>query len=372
MRYFLMAFLSLAVVGHAFADDYPERAQDETIVETVLRLENFDLNSSEKGKTAVLRYLRHNPGSERFFELVNKYDIPEAGPMLIDLAAEKPTETEGVEATRLLISYGKMKLLQDAIAGSDQQASGVITAMGLSGRKEVVEVAAPIMLDKKRPLAVRSAAAIAVGRHANGQKLLLAHVENKELPEDLQFTVGNVLRASTDVKIRDAANELLPLPATADAKPLPPLTELVKTSGDAQAGKTIFAEKGTCAKCHKVHGQGKEIGPDLSEIGSKLTREAMFVAILDPSAGISHNFESYQAFLVDGTVFTGVKVSETDDTVTLKSAEGIERAIPQDDIDELFKQKISLMPADLQKLMTAEELVNVVSYLESLKKQPAQ
>ena len=355
------------------ADDYPERAQDATIVETVLRLENFDLNSSEKGKTAVLRYLQHNLGSEKFFELVKKYPLEEATPLLLKLAAREPTETAEVEATRLLLQAGKLDALNEVIAGNDQAAVAVITAMGLSGRKDVSTVLQPIMLEAKRPLAVRRAAAIALGRLPGGTDLLLGRASKGQLPKDLHFTVGNILRASPDVKVRAVADEYLPLPATAGAEPLPPLAELVKRAGDAKQGAEIFRTKGTCAKCHKVFDEGKEIGPDLSEIGSKLTREAMYVAILDPSAGISHNFETYQAILDDGTFFTGLKISETDEAVTLRSAEGIQREIPQAEIDELIRQKISLMPADLQKLMTADELVDVVAYLASLKKkEPAE
>ena len=84
----LAAIPILLLVVSARADDYPQQAQDATIVETVLRLENFDLNTSEKGKSAVLRYSEHNPGSDRFFELLRKYDIAEAGPILVKLAGE--------------------------------------------------------------------------------------------------------------------------------------------------------------------------------------------------------------------------------------------------------------------------------------------
>ena len=367
VRLLILAF-TVASSYVAFADDYPERTQDETIVETVLRLENFDLNTSEKGKTAVLRYLRHNVGSERFFELLKKYELPDASPLLLELVVEQPGDTAGVEAARMLISSEHTKELEKAIRESDNKAVAIITALGLSGRKEALPMIAPLVLEAKQPLSVRSAAANAIGRLPGGDGFLLARATKQQMAKDLEFTVGNILRASPDENIRAAAEKILPLPATADAKPLPPLVELVKRNGNADLGRKIFTTKGTCAKCHKVAGEGKEIGPDLSEIGSKLTREAMFVAILDPSAGISHNYESYQAILDDGTFFTGLKISETDDAVTLKSAEGIERSIPMEQIDELFKQKISLMPANLQQLMTADELVDVVTYLQTLKK----
>ena len=55
----------------------------------------------------------------------------------------------------------------------------------------------------------------------------------------------------------------------------------------------MFHTTGTCIQCHQVNGLGKEVGPNLSEIGKKLTKQALFESILYPSAGISHNFETW-------------------------------------------------------------------------------
>ena len=64
----------------------------------------------------------------------------------------------------------------------------------------------------------------------------------------------------------------------------------------------VFNTVGTCSKCHKVSGAGKEVGPDLSEIGDKLSREDIYVAILNPNAAVSHNYETYSLLDVDGRV----------------------------------------------------------------------
>ena len=130
----------------------------------------------------------------------------------------------------------------------------------------------------------------------------------------------------------------------------------------------IFQTVGTCNKCHKVLGKGKEVGPDLSEIGSKLSREAMYVSILNPSAAVSHNFETFSILTLDGLAITGLLISETDDAVTLRNSEGIDKTIDQDDIEIFKKQKTSLMPEDLQKLLTVEQLVNLVEYTLTLRK----
>ena len=149
---------------------------------------------------------------------------------------------------------------------------------------------------------------------------------------------------------------------------MPPVAELVKRSGDAARGKELYATTGSCAKCHKVKGEGKEVGPDLSEIGSKLSKEAMYVSILDPSAGVSVNYETWLIRTLDGTVLSGILVSQTDEVVELKTAESIVHKLRKEEIEAMKKQAISLMPADLQKQLQAQDLVDIVEYLTTLTK----
>jgi putative heme-binding domain-containing protein len=365
-----LCLLSVAAIGAPSAragDDYPERAADEIVVEAVLRLERFDLNSSEKAKAAVRRFVQHNPGSPQFFELVRKFRLREAAPLLMKLAIERSADTEGVESARLLLTQYGESVIAGALASDGETTENLVAAMGLTGEAEVVKWLMPLVTNAERSAAIRTAAVRAAGRHPQGERELLKLVTAGELSDELKFAAANILHASADASIRDAAAKLLPLPAAANAEPLPPLAELIKMTGDAVRGREVFRTVGTCANCHTVAGEGKQVGPDLTEIGSKLSREAMFVSILDPSAGISHNFETYQAVLDSGTFLSGVKLSETDEAVTLKSAEAIVRTLPRDSIEDLTKLTISLMPADLQKAMTVEQLVDVVEYLMTLK-----
>ncbi len=134
-------------------------------------------------------------------------------------------------------------------------------------------------------------------------------------------------------------------------------------------GEIVFATIGTCAKCHVVNGQGKDVGPNLSEIGAKLSRPAIYESILFPSAAISHNFAAYTVVLANGNVVTGLLVSRTADSIAVKGNDAITRTYKMSEVDEVKEQSVSLMPADLQKAMTADDLVNVVEYLTTLKPQ---
>ena len=176
------------------------------------------------------------------------------------------------------------------------------------------------------------------------------------------------LHGSKHKNIREKAQELFPIAQSKDAKPLPAMKQLVKRTGNVANGKKVFENAGTCAKCHVVAGKGIEVGPDLSEIGSKLTKPAMYESILFPSAGISHNYENWMVLKEDGRSITGVLISETETEIQLKDDKGIKHVIPAAQIDEKKKQRLSLMPEDLHKEITQKELVDLVEYMMSLKK----
>jgi putative heme-binding domain-containing protein len=362
-------FLATASDVSRGEDDEAQRAKDAVIVRTLQRLPGIDLSTKPEAKAALLRHLATIQGTDAYFELIEKFKLRDASSELLRLATEQAESTPGVRAARLLVQFGEQELLVKAIRDPDvATAAKIVTVLGLLADAKSNDLLAPLVTNPELPLAVRSAAVAGLGRNAPGQKVLLTIVEQDKLPADTQFAAANALLSSPDEAIRVAAAKRLSLPAAAGGEPLPPVSELVTRSGDAARGKTLFASVGTCAKCHKVLGEGKDVGPDLSEIGSKLSKEAMYVSILDPSAGVSFNYETYVARTLDGTTLSGILVSQTDDSVELKTAESIVHKLNRDDIEALKKLPTSLMPADLQKQLKADDLVDIVEYLMSLKK----
>jgi len=365
----LLALFVAVCTSAAAAQDDAQRAKDALIVRTLLRLPGVDLSQKPEAKAALLRYLEGEKGTEKYLEIVEKFSLRDTNDELLRLAVEQSEGTLGVKAAGLLFKFGERELLAKAIGDADPaKGANVIGVLGLLADAKTNDLLSPLVTDGQKPLAIRAAAVAAVGRNAPGQKWLLATVEQGKLPMDLKFAAANVLLSSADDAIKAAAGKHLALPATAGGEPLPPIAELVKRSGDAARGKELFATTGTCAKCHKVKGEGKEVGPDLTEIGSKLSKEALYLSILDPSAGVSFNYETWAVRTLDGTVLSGILVSQTDDAIELKTAEAIIHKLARDDIDQMKKQTISLMPADIQKLLKSQDLVDIVEYLVTLKK----
>ena len=71
---------------------------------------------------------------------------------------------------------------------------------------------------------------------------------------------------------------------------------------------------------------------------------------------------------MSGNVLSGVLVSQTGEVVILKTKEAIEKTVKKEDIELMQKSETSLMPADLVKTMTQEQLADIVEYLVTLKK----
>ncbi len=367
----LPLFALFVAILPAAAQDDAQKAKDALIVRTLLRLPGIDLSQRPEAKAALLRHLRTLQGREQFVEIAGQFQLRETKDELLRLAIEQGDGALGVKAAGLLVKLDERELIAKALADPEaSKAARLVTALGLLADAKTNDWLLPLVTDLQKPLEVRTSAVAALARNAPGQKQVLALVEQGKLPEDCKFAAANALLASPDEAIRTVASRHLSLPVAAGGEPLPPIAELVKRSGDATRGRELFfGMVAACAKCHKVGGEGKEVGPDLSEIGSKLSKEALYLSILDPSAGVSFNYETWLVRDFDGTVLTGVLVSQTDAEIELKTAEAIVHKLRRDDIEQMKKSATSLMPADLQKQLKAQDLVDLVEYLTTLKKE---
>lgn len=358
-----------AVMTAAEDVEAPLDPKDKLIVETVLRLKGFNLESSPPARAAVVRFLHARLGTTQSFDLIERFKPAEIAPDLAAFSLKHADRTEGVRSAELLFAMDQQeRLLAIAQGDDDAQSIAAIGLIGRSGGGRATALLLPIVTSVDATMDRRIAALTAAGRHVDGQRPIMELVKQNALPDDLKFAAANVLLSSENEVIAAEAGKYLSLPETADSQPLPPVAELAKRRGDVAAGASVFGQPGTCGQCHKIHAEGKEVGPDLSEIGSKLSREAMLVAILDPSAAISHNFETYVLLTDDGTAITGLLISQTDAEITLRTNEGIDRTVDRDEVELFEKKSKSMMPQDLQRLMTAGQLVDLVEYLMSLRK----
>ena len=147
---------------------------------------------------------------------------------------------------------------------------------------------------------------------------------------------------------------------------LPPINELMAMTGVIENGKTVF--KNSCAICHQVGEEGMDFGPKLTEIGSKLSKEAQYIAIIHPDAGISFGYEGQILKTKDGNTYGGIISNRTETDLELKMPGGTSINLKTSDISSIEQMENSMMPAGLERGMTAQEMADLVEYLMSLKK----
>ncbi|MBI2925261.1 MAG: c-type cytochrome [Verrucomicrobia bacterium] len=339
-------------------------------LEALSRLKGIDLESNAAVKAAVLRVLEQVRGQPEFVELVRSFKLKGQEPALLQAAIDRAEGSAGVEAARLLLDTGQLDLLRGALEGTNAVAATALTeALGNTADKRAVPLLAPLLTDAKRDLALRKQAVRALAQTQDGAATMLAFAKQDKLPADLKLAARAELNAVRWPALRAEAARLLPLPQSQNAEPLPPVSELAKRAGDPTRGAEVFSrETVACNRCHQINGQGIDFGPNLSEIGAKLAKDALYAALLDPSAGISFGFEAWEIELKNGDEAFGLLVSETPDELAIKTQTGIVTRYKKDAIAKREQQKISPMPTGLAQTMSEQELVDLVEYLASLRK----
>ncbi len=196
------------------------------------------------------------------------------------------------------------------------------------------------------------------------RKALTQLLEGK-LPKELHLDVLEAAAKRTSPSIKE---RLAQFEAKRDAKdPLAKWRECL-TGGDAKAGRVLFHERqeAACARCHKLAGEGGDVGPDLAGLVAKKGREYALESIVLPNRVIAQGFESLLVVMKNGQSFAGLVKSESGDELTLNS--------PEDGILKLKKADIakrtpalSPMPESLIEVLTKREIRDLVEFLATAK-----
>ena len=204
----------------------------------------------------------------------------------------------------------------------------------------------------------------------SGALQLLRMIDQQKLPAPVTTLVVDKSARHSDVSIRDLFERFLPPEQRIQrlgsvVRP----EQILALSGDAVRGKQVFFETSgvSCKNCHRIQKEGKEIGPDLTTIGKKLTRPQLLESILEPSKLIEPKYVTHLAETDDGRIVTGLLLSKDDDEVVLKDSQDKVTRIPTKKIEQLVPQRQSLMPDLLVRDMTAQQVADLLAYLGSLK-----
>jgi putative heme-binding domain-containing protein len=131
--------------------------------------------------------------------------------------------------------------------------------------------------------------------------------------------------------------------------------------GDTGRGGIVFNR--SCALCHALNSLGFDVGPDLATLRDK-PADYWLQNILAPDAVVEPKFISHTVEMKDGRVFAGVIKSETATSLTLLQPGALTGTILKADAKQIQPSKVSLMPSDLEKSITTQDMADLIAFLK--------
>lgn len=340
-------------------------------VEALRRLKGMDFEANPALKAALMRVVDSTRGTPAFVELVRDFELKGQEEGLMEVAARHPADPSAAEAIRLILDGGGLETFraQARSAAVERQEAWIQAAANTADPRVI-----PLLLDgvkaAGRSTTGRAVAIRGLARTEAGARELLRYAAetNGGLEEPGRTTASLALAQSRWPDIRSEAAKVLPPPKSADGGELPSVNELIRMRGDAVRGAAVFqSEQASCSKCHLAGRVGVDFGPALSQIGTKLGRQALYESILDPSSGISFGYEGWSVETRGGDEVFGILASETDAELAIKQQTGGVVRLKKSEVMRRERQQLSIMPAGLASVLSRQELVDLVEYLTTLK-----
>lgn len=200
--------------------------------------------------------------------------------------------------------------------------------------------------------------------------LLVVALREARLPAAIRQMVMDAALTRTDPAVRDLFESFIP-----DDQRTQRLGDVInpadifRLTGDPERGRKLFHESTVvqCRNCHKIKGQGIELGPDLSEIAKKNDKSKLLESILQPSLNIEPKFQAWLLETTAGQVHTGLLVKKDDKEVQLKDPQNKLITVPAVEVESMSPQRKSFMPDLLLREFTAQQVADLIEYLASLK-----
>ena len=204
--------------------------------------------------------------------------------------------------------------------------------------------------------------------------LLAEAIRRETLDQDslmrLQHSLGILGRSypPLEAAIREAQGLVSKAPAEYDEQIVKNLKYLVESVGDFARGRMVYDKSASCVACHKIHGEGGDIDPDLSEVGSGRSLELLIESVLWPNRQIREGYMTTLITTKDGQQLLGYRLSEEGGEVSLRDLASLDiRKVARAHI-QTESEAGSAMIAGLTDALTDAELADLITYLSGLKK----
>ena len=210
------------------------------------------------------------------------------------------------------------------------------------------------------PAVRRAILGTAFGRRDHLTAVVLA-LEKKQLPAAALNTIQReTLRRHPDVALRQRIESMLKPAQAVDEKTLQKFLDALKNPRDPANGSQVHRTH--CATCHRAHGVGHAVGPDLAA-EFRRAEETIVRDILAPSDVIEPGHETWIIETADGRTLSGLLVGESASSLSLGIPGGQRLEVLRKDVKSLKPMGVSLMPSSLAQVLKPADVADVIAWL---------
>ncbi len=243
----------------------------------------------------------------------------------------------------------------------------------LAGKSEAVFTAvAALALDSDAAVRLQVAFSLGAWPPEKAEPLLRQLAARDDADELLRIAIMSSLPPESPLFAQLKSDAPIPKPAAASVVLTPSSSDRAQViagyagvealPGDATRGQHQFLL--LCTPCHRLRGEGNEVGPDLGMVGTKPVAW-LLTAILDPSQAVEPRYRAWTITLKSGDVLEGIVSAETGNNIVLRLAGGVELAVLRSAIASMSPSKLSLMPTGFESALKPQDLADLLRWLKT-------
>lgn len=286
--------------------------------------------------------------------------------------APQPVEVTPVSITEVQVKFDRAV---DASVAKEAVHQAIEFGAFVSAGDQYETLKPPYVVVKQQDTTLRGQLKILNARLVENDRTLVLETGLHSLAVPHKLTLSGVKARGTtgegetvDIDYDFKGSPLKEKLVTVDIRHLSPAAEtkanIDLAGGDYENGRELFfkSEQLKCASCHQIRGEGKLIGPDLSNL---IHRDAASVLrdIRDPNATLHPDYVAFRAILKNDEEVNGFVRAQTTDSVTLLGVDGKEVVVKKADLSSLSPGGVSLMPSGLLEGLPEAKMRDLLTFL---------
>ena len=330
-------------------------------------------------RTAVLRLMENHPASPAMkmalADAAGRLNAQAAAPTLraqVRGDASPDVRVAALRALQALKVLDIAKLMQGALSDRDPEvrraALGILPTLPLPDATKVQQLEA-VLRDGSNEDKQAAFGVLGTLKSPASEQLLVSYLEKVstgDVPIGVQLDLVDAARLNGSARLKarlESYRQARSAPTLAAA-----FRDAMITGGTARrGGETFFGNPAAgCPRCHTIGTEGSDVGPNLTHIGTALSRDLLLQALLEPNARIAQGFGAVSVTLRNGERLDGTLRSETDaELVLVSGTPAVERRISKADIASRTNP-VSAMPP-FGEMLGLQEIRDLVEFLSTLK-----